>query len=125
MILKFFILPFLFTFFLFGCKAKPSLQSHGSDFQPANAKIGKCYAKCIPPDQSQKAEWYEVVCENYITQELVDEISSQLQKNGYKLKTKQTDILAQLADYQQANKLPVGSINYITLAHLGVYPVGY
>ena len=90
---------------------------------PPNAEPGKCYTKMLIPT-SLEPEWREVLCQGKLNKKIIRSMESQLNLKGFydfEIKGKITKELNQsITDYQRSNNLPVGGLDFETLAHLGV-----
>lgn len=81
---------------------------------------GKCFAKC-----AGHHEWVEIVCDHNVTKKLIIQICSDLVRLGYYIEKEEIEkgvfgptTKQALHTFQEDYKLPVGSINLITLNKL-------
>jgi hypothetical protein len=69
-------------------------------------------------------EWKETLCENRITKALINKLQTSLKNQNFYTaevnSTLDTKTKAALADYQRANYLPVGQLDFETLNALGI-----
>lgn len=69
-------------------------------------------------------EWREIVCGGDVTDRLVQEVGDQLRNNGFQFKgadnIMSAEMKAALVEYQRANDLPVGQLDFETLKLLGI-----
>ena len=71
-------------------------------------------------------EWREVVCDDLVTEELVRSVQNALIARGYELPQFGADnnfgaeTKAALVKFQRDNNLPIGQLDYETLAALGI-----
>ena len=117
-------LTLLGTFAAFhACSEQAMPQNPGlSGDVPPNAVPGKCYAKCISPDGSPKA-WQEVLCGEKVTENVVRQIQTNLDKAGYSTPidgVMGAQTKAALTHYQQDSKLPIGNLDIKTLQALDI-----
>lgn len=69
-------------------------------------------------------DWVEVVCENEVNQRLIANLRAALNAKGYHVLDVSDDFSEEmqkvLKQYQVDNNLPVGSLNILTMNHLGI-----
>jgi hypothetical protein len=76
------------------------------------------------PQSGSGVEWREVLCENNITNEIIQQLCNQLNTRGYQIEntkdSKNPKLRAAIVQYQKEKGLPVGELNLETLRSLGV-----